>query len=127
MNVARDEISVLVAEDNPDLRAAICALVAAEPGMRVAGEATLVAELIAAMRASAAQVLILDLDLGGESSVPALRRLRADCPRLGVVIYSGHDLAAVAQLLDQAGPCEYVMKSGEIAPLLEAVRRVAPG
>lgn len=116
-------IGVLVAEDNRDLCDVVCALIDAEPDMRVAGTAARVAELVDAVRTSAASVLVLDLDLNGESSVPALQSLRAQHPQLAVVIFSGNDRDTLAPVIARVGRCEYVMKTGDPTPLLDAIRR----
>lgn len=127
MTVAASRIGVFVAEDNRDLREAVCALIAAEPDMHVAGTAARVTELLDAMKTSPARVLVLDLDLHGESSVPALQSLRARQPELAVVIFSGSDRDALAPLQARVGHCEYAMKTGDAAPLLAAIRRGARG
>lgn len=120
-----EHIGVLVAEDNRDLCDAVCALIDAEPDMQITGTATRVSELLDGARAAAARVLVLDLDLGGESSVPALQTLRAQRPQLAVVIFSGNDADTLAPVLATIGRCEYVMKTGDVLPLLDAIRRVA--
>lgn len=123
MNAAANDIGVLVAEDNLDLCAVLCELIKAEPDMHVTGTATRVAELLDAVQSTTASVLLLDLDLGGESSMPALHAFRAQRPALAVVVYSGHDRQSLAHLFDQVGQCEYVTKTGDPTELLEAIRR----
>lgn len=117
----------MIAEDNSDLREALRLIIDAEPDMHVAGTAARVPELLGMTRMSTARVLVLDLDLGGESSVPALQPLRAQHPHLAVVIFSGSDRDVLAHLADRIGRCEYVMKTGDVMPLLDAIRRSAPG
>jgi DNA-binding NarL/FixJ family response regulator len=120
-----ERIGVLVAEDNRDLCDAICGLIDAEPDMQITGTATRVSDLLDGQRAAAARVLVLDLDLGGESSVPALQTLRAQRPQLAVVVFSGNDRDMLAPVFAGIGRCEYVMKTGDVLPLLDAIRRVA--
>ncbi len=119
-------IGVLVAEDNRDLCAAVCELIATEPGMHVTGTAERVAQLLDVVPTTAAHVLVLDLDLAGESSVPALKAFRAAHPERAVVVYSGHDPGSLASVLAQIGRCEYVTKTGDALELLDAIRRGAP-
>lgn len=125
MRTVADGIGVLIAEDNRDLCDAMCALIAAEPDMHVAGTAMRVTDLIEAVRATKPCVLVLDLDLDGESSVSALLALRAQLPQLFVVIFSGNERDSLAPVFAGIGRCEYVMKSGDVMPLLEAIRRGA--
>lgn len=124
MTAAR-ETGVLVAEDNDDLRGAVCALIEAEPDMHVSAAVDSVAGLLAAARAAPPQVLVLDLDLAGQSSVAALRELSRTQPRLGVVVYSGHDRASLGMAVQETPRCEFVTKTGDATELLDAIRRAA--
>ena len=118
-------IEVLIAEDNRDLCAALCEVIMAQSDMSVAGTVARVAELLQVVPTTTAQVLILDLDLAGESSVPALQAFRAAHPRRAIVVHSGHDVGSLGPVLAGVGPCEYVTKSGDAQELLDAIRRGA--
>ena len=115
---------MLVAEDNDDLRAAICALVAAEPDMEIAGETADPQEIVPLAREHAAHIVVLDLNLRGESSVAAMRTLQREQPSTAAVIYSGYDAADIEAGLRALTPCEYVSKSGDGMDLLAAIRRL---
>jgi DNA-binding NarL/FixJ family response regulator len=124
MAASSRQIGVLVAEDNRDLCAAICELVAAEPDMQVTASVQRAGELVAMAGTATADVIVLDLDLAGESSIPALQVLRSAQPHVAVVVFSGHDRGALAPLFAQLGACEYVTKTGDVTMLLDAIRRV---
>ena len=125
MKIGNNRIRVLVAEDNRDLLAAICALIAAEPDMQVHGTVDRVCQLLDTAATRGAQVLVLDLDLGGESSVPTLVQLRQSHPGMAIVVYSGYDPCDLDAVLAQTGRCEYVAKTGDPDELLGAIRRAA--
>lgn len=117
-------LRVLVAEDNEDLRAAICALVSGEPDMVVAGEASTATQIVEIACSHAADIVVLDLNLRGESSVAAMRELQQRRPHVAAVIYSGYDSAEVMSGLQGLQPCLYVPKSGDGLDLLAAIRRL---
>jgi DNA-binding NarL/FixJ family response regulator len=119
----QNPIRVVIAEDNLDLSAALCALVEQEPDMDLVGHVDRCDGLLAALRDGAANVVVLDLNLGGQSSIAQMRVVWRELPELAVVVYSGYDFAEVAGTLRSLGPCEYVSKSGDAAELLAAVRR----
>jgi DNA-binding NarL/FixJ family response regulator len=125
--MARDAhpIEVLIAEDNRDLCAALCDVIMTQPDMTVTGTVARVAELLELVPTTTARVLILDLDLDGESSVPALQAFRAAHPRRGIVIYSGHDPRSLGTAFASVGSCDYVTKTGDVQELLDAIRRGA--
>jgi two-component system response regulator DesR len=125
MNAARAPLRVAIAEDNLDLSMALCALVGGEPGMQVVATLERCDELLETLRDSRAAVVVLDLNLGGRSSVAPMRAVREALPALAVVVYSGYDFRDIANALPSLGPCEYVSKSGDAAALLAAIRRAA--
>lgn len=125
MKFGNNRIRVLVAEDNRDLLAAICALIGAEPDMQVHGTVDRACHLLDVAAKQGAQVLVLDLDLGGESSVPALMQLRQSHPGMAIVVHSGYDQRDLDSVLAQTGRCEYVAKTGDPDELIGAIRRAA--
>jgi DNA-binding NarL/FixJ family response regulator len=127
MESGNNRIRVLVAEDNRDLAAAICALIAAERDMQVYGTVDRTCDLLDAAAKQVAHVVVLDLDLGGESSVPALVQLRQSHPAMAIVVYSGYDQRDLGTALAQTDHCEYVAKTGDPDELIGAIRRAAQG
>ena len=125
MEATAKRIGVLVAEDNRDLCLAVCELIAEEPDMVVTGSVHRVKDFLDVVHTTSADVVVLDLDLAGESSIPGLQALRAAQPGIAVVLFSGHDRALLAHEFRQAPNFEYVTKNGDPAQLLSAIRRVA--
>jgi DNA-binding NarL/FixJ family response regulator len=125
MSTAAEKIRVLVAEDNAGLASAVCELLQAEPDIEVVGTIEDAESLLGAACRGDVHVVILDLNLSGGSSVPAMQSLRRERPRTGIVVYSGYDLTDVSAAMPALGTSEFVSKSGEVTELIEAVRRVA--
>jgi two-component system, NarL family, response regulator DesR len=124
MHTTLEPIRVVIAEDNEDLCVAVCALLQSEPDIEVVATIDRAEALLDAVRAGDARVVVLDLNLGGHSSVPAMEAMRREMPRVAVVIYSGYDRHDVADAVPAGGAVEFVSKSGEVTELLRAVRRV---
>ncbi len=125
MRTGGKHIRVLVAEDNHDLAAAICALISAEPDMQVDGTVASASQLLDVAEHDGSHVLVLDLDLGGESSVPALVQLQRSQPHLAVIVYSGHDACDLSAVCAGFERSEYVTKTGDPGELIDAIRRAA--
>ena len=121
----RERIRVLVAEDNVDLAMAVRELLHGEEDLEVVGVIDDASTLAQAVRDCDARVVVLDLNLAGGSSVPAMQLVCRERPTTGVVIYSGYDRDDVAAALPALGAVEYVSKSGDVAELIDAVRRSA--
>jgi DNA-binding NarL/FixJ family response regulator len=96
---ARDPatIRIVVADHQAIDRAGIVGLLEAEPDLDVVGEAASVEEMIQECKALAPDVLILALNLAGNTESPALPIVRAKLPQLKVLALSerGHESCLV--------------------------------
>jgi DNA-binding NarL/FixJ family response regulator len=116
-------LRVLVAEDNDDLRDLLVTIVSAEPDLLCVGSAQDVDTVLARTREQLCDVLVLDLELQGRSSIELLKTMRKDGSRISVVVYSGHSHPEMIKRTLAAGADAYVPKSGDYELLLEAIRR----
>jgi DNA-binding NarL/FixJ family response regulator len=121
----REAIRLLVAEDNEDLRAAIVALIDGEDDMECVADAGSVDVVALLTREHAPDVVILDIELQGESSLKSLERLRANCPAARFIVFSGHALPELERGAIAAGAAAYVRKSADMDQLFATIRRVA--
>jgi two-component system, NarL family, response regulator DesR len=115
-------VRVLVAEDNEDLRAAIVLLIDAEPDLLCVAQTGSLLEILPMATQHDAHVVVLDIELQGESSIRALSGLRAQRPQMRIVIHSGHSHPELIRRTLAAGANAYVAKSGDVDELLRAIR-----
>jgi two-component system response regulator DesR len=115
-------LRVLVAEDNDDLRSLLVTLISAEPDLECVGEATSVDMVLAHAGDHQADVLVLDLELQGRSSIDLLKTVRKNGSRMTIVVFSGHSHPEMIRHTLAAGADAYVPKSGDYEVLLEAIR-----
>ena len=83
-------LRVLIAEDNEDLRELLVTLVSAEPDLKCVGTAEDVEAVIACTAEGKADVLVLDLELQGRSSIDVLKTVRSAGSKMTIVVFSGH-------------------------------------
>ena len=120
-------IGVLVADDEPALREAICKLVAGEEGLHLVGAAADAEEAMALARETRPDVALIDvrMPLGGGARVA--REIRAELPDTRVVALSAHeDRATVIEML-KAGAVGYVVKGISPPEVVDTIRRAARG
>ena len=120
-------IRVLVVDDHPVLRAGLEAVLRSEPGFVCVATAGDGHELLAALRRTRPDVVLLDWRLGGEDGVALCRTLRAETAPPEVVLYTASaddDLAAQASA---AGAYAVVEKSADIDQLFDALRLAVRG
>lgn len=119
--------SVVIADDHPIVRRGLHEMLAEEPDLIVAEEVADGDGLLTAVAAGRADVVVLDLALPGARGLDLLRRLRADHPRVPVLVLSIHPEEPYAVRCLKAGAAGYVEKTSDPGELLEAIRTVISG
>ena len=120
-------IRVLIVDDHPLLRDGIAAIVAAQPDMTVAGEATNGAEAVERFRAVRPDVALMDLRMPEMHGTDAIRAIRREFPLARIVVLTTFDGDVEAQHALEAGASGYLLKSSGRGDLLEAIRNVHAG
>jgi two-component system response regulator DesR len=116
-------IRVLVAEDNQDLRDLLVTLISAEEDLECVGTASDVDSVIAACKTpGTVDVLVLDLELQGRSSIDVLKSVRGSGNKIAIIVFSGHSHPEMIRHTLAAGADAYVPKSGDFELLLDAIR-----
>jgi DNA-binding NarL/FixJ family response regulator len=115
-------LRVLIAEDNDDLRDLLVTLVSAETDMKCVGTASDVDAVIASAAEQKADVLVLDLELQGRSSIDVLKAVRTAGNKISIIVFSGHAHPEMIRHTLAAGADAYVPKSGDFELLLDAIR-----
>ena len=119
---------ILVVDDHPLIVQALeHSLPQLDPRLEVIGAVNRDEALIALARHPECALVLLDLALPGARGLDLLAELRADHPRLPIVVLSAtHDRATVGAAL-AAGARGYVSKTARSDALLDAVRTVLSG
>ena len=123
----RDPITIVLADDHLVVRAGLRMLLQAEEGFEVVAEAGDVATTERRVAAYHPRVLILDLNMPGESSLPAIPRLRQSAPDTQIVVLTMQNDPAFAREALRAGAIGYVLKEAAESELVQAVRLAAEG
>lgn len=120
-------IELLVVDDHTIFRAGIRRLMSDEADIRVTGEAADSAGALAAIRSRHFDVVLLDIHLGARNGLETLAALRAEKPRLPVIMLTMYAEAQYARRALHAGASAYLSKDVSHEELLRAVRHVAGG
>jgi len=115
-------LRVLIAEDNADLRDLLVTLVSAEPDLKCVGTAEDVDAVISSTAQQIADVLVLDLELQGRSSIDVLKSVRSAGSKITIIVFSGHSHPEMIRHTLAAGADAYVPKNGDFELLLDAIR-----
>jgi DNA-binding NarL/FixJ family response regulator len=121
-NVISDHCTVLICDDRQELRDAISTALASAARFRVVGEASDRTSCLRGIRDTQPDVLILDVGMpGGGPQVAAQAKVVS--PTMYVLVFSGIADPNVRLAMLTAGADDYVVKTGRLRPLLEALNR----
>lgn len=123
----RPTVRVVIADDHAIVRRGLRALLDAEAGFEVVAEADDVESARRYVRGHQPDVLVLDLNMGAESSLPSISVIRAESPATQIVVLTMQDEPAYAREALTAGALGYVLKEAADAELVEAVRAAHAG
>jgi two-component system, NarL family, response regulator NreC len=123
----RSRTTIVIADDHTVVRQGLRLLIDAEPELQVVAEAGTVADAERLTRAHRPSVLVLDLNMRGESGLEAIPRLRADAPDTAIVVLTMQDDPGFARSALQSGALGFVLKEAADEELLEAIQLAAAG
>lgn len=118
---------VLIVDDHPVFRHGISALINAEADLTVCGEASSSPSALDAMRTLHPDVALLDISLPGTNGIELIKLMKAEYPKLPLLMLSMHDESLYALRALKAGALGYVMKAEALTHVLDALRKVLVG
>src|SRR5687767_13430544 len=125
MRAKKNPRRILIVDDHPLLRQGIGELINQQNDMMVCGEADEARQVIAAIKATRPDIIIMDISLKGTSGIEALKDLKTQFPDARVLVLSMHDESVFAPRVLRAGALGYVMKHEAPDKVLTALRAVA--
>jgi two-component system response regulator NreC len=127
MESSAEHTTVVIADDHAVVRSGLRSLLDSQPGFEVTGEARDVRTAMTLVRAQRPSVLVLDLNMPGDPSLPAIPELREASPDTAIVVLTMQNDPAFAREALRAGALGYVLKESANAELVEAVRAAVDG
>jgi DNA-binding NarL/FixJ family response regulator len=118
---------VLIADDHAIVRDGLRALVEAQTGITVIGEAGNAQEAWRQACDLHPDVLLLDLSMPGGGGADVAERVSRDCPKVRVLALTMHEERGYVSRLLRAGASGYVLKRTASSELVRAIREVAAG
>lgn len=120
-------IRVLLADDHAVVREGIRHLLEERSGVSVVGEAATASELMALLRSTRADVVVLDIGMPGPGIVDVLRQVKAIQPDTRALVLTAYPEADYAVRVLRAGAAGYLTKDRSLEQLVEAIRRISRG
>jgi two-component system, NarL family, response regulator NreC len=120
-------LRIVIADDHSVVRRGLRQLLEAESGLEIVAEASDLDGARRYVRGHRPDVLVLDLNMPGGSSLDALPEIRAESPDTQIVVLTMQNEPAYARQALSAGAMGYVLKEAADEELVEAIRRAAVG
>jgi two-component system invasion response regulator UvrY len=120
-------LKVLICDDHELIREGLKRILLDTGKAAHVGEVATAEEAVAAVRREAWDIMILDLNLGRRSGLDVLKEIKAEAPRLPVLILSVYPEEQFALRVIRAGANGYLNKNLAAKVLVEAIRQVLAG
>ncbi len=120
-------VRVLIVDDHGIMRAGLRMLLESQPGITVVGEASTCADALALATGTQPDVIVLDLDLGGENAVESIPTLLRTAPETRILVLTGVRDPEIHRQAIRHGALGLVVKEKAVETLLQAITKVRAG
>jgi DNA-binding NarL/FixJ family response regulator len=118
---------VFIVDDHPVIRHGVTQTLSTTPDLEPVGEAGSSSEAIGRLRSCSADLVLVDISLAGTNGIELTKQIRAEHPKLPILILSMHEETLYANRALKAGANGYLMKRAGADELLKAVRSLLAG
>jgi DNA-binding NarL/FixJ family response regulator len=118
---------IVVIDDHPLFRKGLEQLISSSDGFAVCGEAGNAAEGLSVLRKLKPDLAIVDVSLPGANGIELIKNIRAEFPKLPVLVLSMHDESLYALRSIRAGAQGYVMKQEALENVVRALHEIMGG
>lgn len=120
-------IRVLLADDHRIVRDGLKQILAETQDLVVAGEAVDGHDVLRKVREQDWDVLVLDMSMPGRSGIELIKQLKAEKPKLPILVLSMYQEEQYALRALRAGASGYLTKDTDAAQLIAVIRKIASG
>lgn len=120
-------IRIVIADDHAIVREGLKRIVSEAEDMTVLGEAADGTEVMQRVRELDFDVLVQDLSMPGRSGMELIKLVKAEKPRLRILVLSMHQELQYAVRAIKSGASGYLTKESAPAQLVQALRKIAAG
>ena len=122
-----DAKRIVIVDDHPLFRKGLEQLIQSHDGLAICGEAANATEAMDIIRRVAPDLAIVDLSLPGANGIELIKNIRAESPKLLILVLSMHDESLYALRSMRAGAQGYVMKQEALDSVVSAIREIFAG
>ena len=120
-------LEVLIADDHAIIRDGLKKIIDDTDDIRVAGEAANGNAVLDKVRERNWSLVVLDISMPGRNGLELIKLIKAEKPKLPILIFSMHQEGQYAVRAIHAGASGYLSKEGDSELIVPAIRKVAGG
>jgi DNA-binding NarL/FixJ family response regulator len=120
-------IRVAIVEDNDSIRESLALILDGSPGLQCCGAWRTAEAALENLPRKPADVVLMDINLPGQSGIECVRRLKSVLPKLQIIMLTIEDDSRKVFESLKAGASGYLLKNLPPAQILEAVEEVHRG
>ncbi|HEX2547156.1 MAG TPA: response regulator transcription factor [Ramlibacter sp.] len=120
-------IRIVLADDHAIVREGLKRIIGDVSDFQFTGEAADGTEVMKAVRELDFDVLVLDLSMPGRSGMELIKLVKAEKPKLRILVLSMHQETQYAVRAIKSGASGYLTKESAPAQLEQAIRKIAGG
>lgn len=120
-------IRLVIADDHAIVREGLKRIVSEAPQFLVEAEAADGNEVMRLVREREFDVLVLDLSMPGRSGMELIKLVKAERPKLRILVLSMHQESQYAVRAIKSGASGYMTKESAPAQLVQAIQKIAGG
>ena len=125
--IDNDTIKVIIADDHPLFRRGLKHALDDTDDITVVAEVSNGDELLAQVKESKFDIVLLDIAMPGKSGLDLLKQLKTEYPALSVLVLSVYPEEQYAVRFIKAGASGYLTKESASEQLAQAIRKIANG
>lgn len=122
-----EKITLIFADDHAMVRKGLSAFLATAKDIEVMAVASGGAEVVAAAKKHAPDVVLLDLFMPDQPAVETVRQIKKVSPRSQIIMVTSHEGDEYVVPMTRAGAISYILKDTSPEDLVSAVRKAAAG
>jgi len=120
-------ISILIADDHAIVRDGLKEILARSGDLTAGGEARNGQEVLRLVREAQWDLLLMDMSMPGRSGIDLIKQVKAEQPKLPILVLSMHQEHEYAVRAIRAGASGYLNKDSAADLLVAAIRKIVSG
>jgi DNA-binding NarL/FixJ family response regulator len=122
-----DKLTVLIADDHKIIRIGLRGIIQKEKDIVVAGEASNGDEVLAFLKETVVDVVLMDIDMGHTNGIETTKKIKELYPEIHILALTMHEEEEYIIEMLEAGASGYLLKDTDSVDLITALNTVAKG